>query len=96
MPPTAPPRSTPADAYLDWAAIMKREYDDLVDEANDPHARPLLDPYGAENPAEFFAVATETFFELPEDLRDEHPKLYGDSADYYGVDPAEWPADESA
>jgi Mlc titration factor MtfA (ptsG expression regulator) len=48
----------------------------------------LLDPYGAENAAEFFAVATETFFELPEDLRDLHPELYEVLRDYYRQDPA--------
>lgn len=76
--------------YQDWAAIFQREYEALVDQANDPRSDPLLDPYGAENPAEFFAVATETFFELPEDLREKHPELYGELRDYYGVDPAEW------
>ncbi len=79
-----------AGEYQDWEKIMSREYDALVDEANNPRADPLLDPYGATNPAEFFAVATETFFEMPEDLRDEHPELYGELRDYYGVDPAAW------
>ncbi len=81
-----------AGEYVDWAEVMHREYDALVADANDPRARPLLDPYGAENPAEFVAVATETFFELPEDLREEHPELYRELRDYYGLDPAEWAA----
>ncbi|MCB1231015.1 MAG: zinc-dependent peptidase [Verrucomicrobiae bacterium] len=78
------------EAYFDWEKIMKREYETLVGEAEDPRADPLLDPYGATNPAEFFAVATETFFELSEDLRDEHPELFRELRDYYGVDPTEW------
>ena len=79
-----------AGDYLDWEKIMRREYDALVEDANNPRARPLLDPYGAENPAEFFAVATETFFEMPEDLLEEHPELYGELKDYYGLDPVAW------
>lgn len=79
-----------AGEYQDWEKIMSREYDALVDEANDPRADPLLDPYGATNPAEFFAVATETFFELSEDLHEEHPELYKELRDYYGVDPVAW------
>ncbi len=79
-----------AGKYQDWSAIFQREYEALVDQANDPRSDPLLDPYGAENPAEFFAVATETFFELPEDLEEEHPELYRELRDYYGVDPVKW------
>ncbi|MCB1088558.1 MAG: zinc-dependent peptidase, partial [Verrucomicrobiae bacterium] len=65
-----------ASDYEDWVEVMRRNYESLVHAANDPRAaEPLLDPYGAENAAEFFAVATETFFELSADLRDEHPDL---------------------
>ena len=46
----------------------------------------LLDPYGAENPAEFFAVATEAFFERSRKMRQKLPDLYGELADYYGLD----------
>ena len=35
-----------------------------------------IDPYGAENPAEFFAVVSEVFFETPGALHDTHPDLY--------------------
>lgn len=85
----APPLERGAD-YPDWAAVMARDYESLVHAANDPRAEPLLDPYGAENPAEFFAVATETFFELSEAMREEHPDLYGKLRDFYGLDPAAW------
>lgn len=47
-----------------------------------------MDPYGATNPAEFFAVATETFFEKPHQLRKKKPDLYDLLAEFYGVDPA--------
>jgi Mlc titration factor MtfA (ptsG expression regulator) len=56
--------------------------------------RDVLDPYGATNPAEFFAVATEAFFELPHALAARHPELYGEFQAYYRVDPREWLAPE--
>lgn len=53
-------------------------------------ADPVIDPYGAESPAEFFAVATETFFELPVALREAEPNLYEQLLGFYRVDPAQW------
>ncbi|RYD47314.1 MAG: hypothetical protein EOP85_05730, partial [Verrucomicrobiaceae bacterium] len=50
----------------------------------------LIDSYGATNPAEFFAVATETFFEKPRQLADKRPELYDEMRKYYGLDPREW------
>lgn len=78
------------EAYRKWADTFKREYDRLVEEADTPEAEPLMDPYGAENPAEFFAVATETFFEESEAMREEHPELYEALSEYYGLDPVGW------
>ena len=49
-----------------------------------------MDAYGATNPAEFFAVATETFFEKPAQLRKEHPELYEELYGFYRVNPVEW------
>lgn len=48
----------------------------------------MLDTYGATNPAEFFAVATECFFERAEELRRRHGSLYAVLQDYYCQDPA--------
>jgi len=50
----------------------------------------VLDPYGAEDPAEFFAVATETFFERPTELEQRHPRLYEQLRRFYRQDPAAW------
>jgi len=50
----------------------------------------VLNHYGATNPAEFFAVATEAFFEKPRQLKTRHPELYEQLACYYEQDPAEW------
>jgi len=49
-----------------------------------------MDYYGATNPAEFFAVATETFFEKPRQLSDKHPELFELLKNYYAVDPTNW------
>jgi Mlc titration factor MtfA (ptsG expression regulator) len=70
-----------------WHEVMTSEYEQLVEDAEQGRAT-LLDEYGAENEAEFFAVATECFFDCPEELRDEHPRLYELLADYYRQDPA--------
>lgn len=73
--------------YATWQRVMSREYEALC--AADEQGRPtVLDPYGATNPAEFFAVATETFFERPRELRDWHPELYGELKRFYRQDPA--------
>lgn len=49
-----------------------------------------LDAYGGTDPAEFFAVATEAFFERPRDLAGEAPALYAQLAQLYGLDPGSW------
>ncbi|MCJ7726094.1 MAG: zinc-dependent peptidase [Acidimicrobiia bacterium] len=48
-----------------------------------------LDSYGATNPAELLAVATEAFFDTPSALRSHQPELYALLADFYRQDPAE-------
>ena len=70
----------------DWAQVMSAAYQQLVaqTEAGQPT---LLDPYGATSAAEFFAVATECFFELPGPLRHYHPDLYRVLAGYYRQEP---------
>lgn len=50
----------------------------------------VLDSYGTTNPAEFFAVATETFYEKPHQLRRQHPVLYELLQYYYQLDPVRW------
>lgn len=75
--------------YAAWSRVLGHEYAQLQDAVEHRH-RTLLDPYGSQSPAEFFAVATETFFEKPIKLRDEHAELYGQLRDFYRQDPAEW------
>jgi Mlc titration factor MtfA (ptsG expression regulator) len=77
------------DDYEDWARVLGENFEEMLDDLFE-RRRPILDPYGATNPAEFFAVATETFFEEPERLRREAPDLYAAMRKYYGLDPAAW------
>jgi Mlc titration factor MtfA (ptsG expression regulator) len=65
-------------------------FEDFADRVDAGRRDPILDPYGAQDEAEFFSVATETFFERGADLGRHHPELYEMLAWYYGVDPAEW------
>jgi len=76
-------------SYDAWASVLGEEYASLQEKAarGDPS---VLDHYGASDPGEFFAVATEAFFEAPEAMRDEHPALYEQLRAYYQVDPASW------
>lgn len=70
--------------------VLTREYMRLRKDEKDG-VPTVLDPYGAESPEEFFAVATEAFFQTPLPLRKYHPELYGELVSYYRQDPAEWP-----
>ncbi len=68
-----------------WIAVNGHEYQRL----RAGHGAPVLDPYGATDPGEFFAVTTEAFFTVPIQLRADAPALYGSYADFYRQDPAE-------
>ncbi len=70
----------------DWVRVMTKEYERLRDASEHGHAT-LLDHYGATNPAEFFAVATECFFEKGRHLERRHPELYAVLCEYYGQSP---------
>lgn len=73
--------------YAGWARVLSAEFDRLQDDA--VHGRKtVLDTYGATNPAEFFAVATEAFFKSAERMRRKHPELYAELRAFYRQDPA--------
>jgi len=81
------PRLERRGQYETWAKVLGEEYDRLRrDSALGRYT--ALDPYGATNPAEFFAVATECFFEKPGVLRKRHPELYEELKTFYRQDPA--------
>ena len=73
--------------YAKWQEVMTREFERLKAEAERGTPR-VLDEYGATNHAEFFAVATEAFFEKPRQMCARHPELYAVLSEYYGQDPA--------
>jgi MtfA peptidase len=73
--------------YVAWARVLGHDFDRLVRDVAHHH-RTLIDRYGATNPAEFFAVVTETFFEKPGQLRSRHPELYLLLKEFYHQDPA--------
>lgn len=73
----------------EWARVLTAEFESLQ-RAAEQGVDTLLDPYGAESPAEFFAVATETFFQVPDEMRHDLPALYEQLKRFYGLDPAEW------
>lgn len=72
--------------YKTWAEVMTVEYERLCDRTAKGQ-KTVLNPYGATNPAEFFAVATETFFEKPHELMVHHRALYDLLQRYYQLDP---------
>ncbi|MDG2125744.1 MAG: zinc-dependent peptidase [Verrucomicrobiales bacterium] len=83
------PKLEKRSAYPAWARVFSEQFDDLkgmIERGEDAD----LDEYGAESPAEFFAVATESFFEKPERLRSTRPKLYEQLRFFYKVDPVKW------
>jgi Mlc titration factor MtfA (ptsG expression regulator) len=65
-----------------WAGLVHGEI------ARIERHRSILRQYGATNEAEFFAVASEAFFERPAAMSEKHPELYKLLKDFYGQDPA--------
>ena len=80
-----------AERYRTWSEVLSRDFAALRHDAWFGH-EDVLDHYGATNPAEFFAVATEAFFEQPHRLASRHPALYEEFLKYYRVDPRQWQA----
>jgi hypothetical protein len=78
-------------SYQSWARVLAGEFAQLQQQVETGQPS-LIDPYGALNPGEFFAVATEVFFERPEDLQHLHPELFDQLKTYYCVDPRQWQA----
>jgi len=76
-------------AYQTWGHVLTEEFDHLKQLA-ERHEKSVLDYYGATNHAEFFAVASESFFEKPQQMRRKLPELYDELKRYYQLDPADW------
>ncbi|NKQ11988.1 M90 family metallopeptidase [Pseudomonas sp. SST3] len=72
----------------DWAHTMQSAYDSLNATLDaDPDADTAIDPYAAENPAEFFAVTSEYLFSAPDVLHEAYPEVYRQLASFYRQDP---------
>jgi Mlc titration factor MtfA (ptsG expression regulator) len=78
-----------AQRYPRWSRVLGQEYGLLQERLANQEAT-LLDPYAATDPAEFFAVTSEVFFEQPHQLAAQHPELYGELSRYYRIDPRSW------
>jgi Mlc titration factor MtfA (ptsG expression regulator) len=77
------------ERYERWSRVLGAEFEQLRQrlERGEPT---LLGDYAATEPAEFFAVASEVFFEQPQALATEAPALYRELSSYYRVDPLSW------
>ena len=66
-----------------WVEVCTAAYDNVRAAGS-----PVLRPYAGTNPAEFFAVATEVFFNRPLDVCEHEPALYEELRQFYRQDPA--------
>lgn len=80
------PELTEDGHFEDWVRVLTAEYEALGARPDDD----VLDDYALTSPPEFFAVATESFFEKPEAMKERLPDLYEQLKRFYRVDPASW------
>jgi Mlc titration factor MtfA (ptsG expression regulator) len=80
------------EALERWVEVCTAEYEALQRGRGDA----LLDSYAGVDPAEFFAVTTELFFDLPVELEEAKPALYQVLRDFYRQDPAQRVRDYSS
>lgn len=76
-------------SFSDWAQAIGPAYDTHVESVRSGR-KTFIDPYGAEGPEEFFAVAVEAFFEKPVELKEAEPKVYAQLAALFRLEPTDW------
>lgn len=76
-------------SYNIWTQVFVEEFHRLRSAAQNGNSS-VMNYYGATNPAEFFAVATETFFEKPHAMAKEQSELFEQFKGFYKVDPRDW------
>lgn len=74
--------------FIAWARVLHKNYLKLQQDLSSNRPT-LLGSYAGQDPAEFFAVATEYFFERPKDLQKTYPDLYQELSNFYHQNPAE-------
>jgi MtfA peptidase len=75
--------------YKTWSQVWAAEFERLL-ELERTGQWSLFRDYGATNPAEFFAVVSEVFFEQPQQMAELHPELYREISGFYRLDPLSW------
>ena len=77
------------ERYAGWSRVLGEEFARLQSQSvtGEPS---LFDYYGATDPAEFFAVVSEVFFEQPRAMAAGHPALYQELSGFYRIDPLNW------
>lgn len=75
--------------YAEWAEVLTKEFDSLQNRV-ESGTNTVIDSYGAVSPPEFFAVATESFFDKPLQMKNKLPELYEQLKRFYDLDPATW------
>lgn len=86
---TGAPLLRSTEAYQEWSEVLSREFDQLQRQLAQGLPT-LFDSYAATNPAEFFAVISEVFFEQPDLFAAQHPALYQQLRSFYALDPLNW------
>jgi hypothetical protein len=77
--------------HLAWARVMSAEFNAL--RRHGAGVDSVISAYGAANPAEFFAVITEAFFERPRALKRKHPEVYAQMQQFFKQDPSIYSAE---
>jgi MtfA peptidase len=84
------PRLKTKERYDAWTRVFTDAFKQFQKDVD--RGKPtLLDPYGADDAAEFFAVAVEGFFEVPREFQRTYPEVYRELSAYFRQDPASWP-----
>ena len=83
------PRLASQAQYASWSQVLSAEFNNLQERTRLQQPS-LLSDYGATDPVEFFAVASEVFFEQPQHMAAEYPALYNELSRFYRVHPLSW------
>jgi len=86
---TGAPLLRSTEAYQQWAEVLSYEFEQLQKQLA-LGLPTLFDAYAATNPAEFFAVISEVFFEQPDLFAAQHGALYQQLRSFYALDPLSW------